>query len=108
MDAKLGKGIEHAVRLNVGSGIYASVKVKSKRNSQARNIWLNFDVGKEEPGRYGSNEWIVCIAPYEKEGEWSIFCVNFDDPVKKTEGKDGWKFSQINCFRIYDIFQRRH
>jgi hypothetical protein len=63
MDAKLGKGIDHAVRLNVGSGIYASVKVKSERNSQARNIWLNFNVGTQEPERYGSKEWIVGIAP---------------------------------------------
>ena len=100
--AYIGKLVEFATKVEGGSGIYANLSVQSKDGTKTKDVWLNFQIGVEQPRPYGDGktEWTVYLSPEPVGKSWLKFQVDLNDALIRSFGKDGWVFRKLRGFRL--------
>lgn len=108
--AELGTGIEYVTQLGKRAVIYTLVSIQSQDRAESRDVWLNFQVGRRPPEPLGEDrsEWSVYVQPVHREGPWLVFQVDLNDAVKRTYGKEGWKFVGLKRFRLRGSLSLAH
>lgn len=98
--AQRGKVVEFVANLEKGAAIYAYVTLE-RDNGSTTTGWLKLTIGRGQPRPVDDDEWQLFIEPVSTKGDdWLLCRVDLQDAVMQTFGNDGWKFQQLEKFRI--------
>jgi hypothetical protein len=98
--AQLGKVVEFAANLDKNAAFFVYVSLE-RDDGSTTNGWLKLTIGKGQPAPVDQDEWRLFIQPVStKGGDWLLYRVDLQDAVMETFGNDGWKFQQLEKFRI--------
>ncbi len=98
--AQLGRVVEFVADLKGNAAIFALVSLERPDGSTLTG-WLKLTTGKGQPKLVDPDEWQLFIEPVStKGGDWLLYRIDLQDAVMQTFGIDGWKFQQLEKFRI--------
>lgn len=98
--AQRGSVVEFVANLTKDAVIYASVRLE-RDEASTQNGWIKLTTRRGPPTFVDEDEWqLSIISVSSKGGDWLLYQVDLQDAVRQTFGNDGWKFQQLNKFRI--------
>ena len=97
---KRGSFVEFVANFEKSGAIYAFVTLERDDGSMTTG-WLKLTSGTGQPRPIDGDEWRLLVEPAStKGGDWSLYQVDLPDAVRQTFGTDGWKFRQLEKFRM--------
>jgi hypothetical protein len=98
--AQRGKVVELVAILTEDTSIFLYTGLVQDNGTTSKG-WLKLKSRKGPPQPVDEDEWQLSIEPVSsKGGNWSLYRVDLQDAVMQTFGNDGWKFQQLEKFRI--------
>jgi hypothetical protein len=98
--AERGKVVELVANLTEDASFFIYMSLVRDDGSTSKG-WLKLKTVQGPPQPVDDDEWQFSIEPVSsKGGNWSLYQVNLQDAVMQTFGNDGWKFQQLEKFRI--------
>jgi hypothetical protein len=98
--AQRGKVVELVANLTEESSVFTYISLVRDDGSSSKG-WLKLKSSKGPPLPVDNDEWQLSIEPIaSKAGNWSLYQVDLSDAVMQTFGNDGWKFQQLEKFRL--------
>ena len=98
--AQRGTAIELVANLTEDASFFAYISLVQEDGSTSKG-WLKLKSIKGPPQQVDNDEWQLSIEPVSSKGaDWSLYQVHLPSAVMQTFGKNGWKFQQLEKFRI--------
>lgn len=98
--AERGKVLELVADLTEDAYIYTYISLV-KDDGSTTNGWLKLTIREGPPKPVDNDEWQLSMERVSsKGGDWLLYRIDLQDAVMQTFGNDGWKFQQLEKFRI--------